>query len=61
MFYDHSTAANSSGDESFYYYVYDNVTLTIEVINVTWPRYYVSVLRKQCVDADKTFLHFIRC
>jgi hypothetical protein len=33
--------ANSSGDESFYYYVYDNVTLTIDVINVTWPRYYV--------------------
>ena len=61
MFYDLSTAANSSGDESFYCYVYNNVTLTIEVINVTWPRYYVSVLRKQCVDADKTLLHFIRC
>ena len=61
MFYDHSTAANSSGDESVYYYVYNNVTLTIDVINVTWPRYYVSVLRKQCIDADKTYLHFIRC
>ena len=61
MFYDNSTATNSSGDESFYYYVYNNVTLTIDVINVTWPRYYVRVLRKQCVDADKTFLHFIRC
>ena len=56
-----SIAANSSGDVSFYYYVYYNVTLTIEVINVTWPRYYVSVLRKQCVDAVITFLHFIRC